>query len=387
MAFATVAAGVLAGLAVPAAAGILRVPISRMEVQHEELQDVQMMLGAASQLGAAPRSGAGSEVDIPLLNNRNIGYYGEIQVGSPGQVLTVVFDTGSANMWVPTAAGAVGKQRWYDNSASATHVSSPEVFHIRYGSGPVSGHFCRDAVTIGEVALSNYSFAEVSDTSGIRSWSRMPFDGILGLGFPELALGNGPPVMQALVESGQLEKPVFGFYLGDNSPGELVLGGVDPRHIVGDFTWTNVTDSGYWAVALDAVKLGDFLNISLSKNAVVDSGTSLLAGPEREVGAIALMLGAQKMQGLYVVPCEQDLPDITFTLGGKDFSLSGPDLVIQRVGSLCILGLQSIRLRTPMWILGDVFMRKYYVQFDWGQRRVGFALASTGGAGNSTNLV
>jgi len=162
---------------------------------------------------------------------------------------------------------------------------------------------------------------------------------------------------------------------------------VDPRHIVGDFTWTNVTDSGYWAVALDAVKLGDFLNISLSKSAVVDSGTSLLAGPEREVGAIALMLGAQKMQGLYVVPCEQDLPDITFTLGGKDFSLSGPDLVIQRVGSLCILGLQSIRLRTPMWILGDVFMRKYYVQFDWGQRRVGFALASTGGAGNSTNLV
>merc|ERR1712151_814264 len=99
------------------------------------------------------------------------------------------------------------------------------------------------------------------------------------------------------------------------------------------------------------------------------------------------MLGAQTMQGLYVVSCWQKLPHITFTLGGQDFALSGDDLVLQRVGSLCVLGIQSIKLRTPMWILGDVFMRKYYVQFDWGQRRVGFALASTGGDQNSTNLV
>jgi len=387
MAFAAVAAGVLAGLAAPAAAGILRVPISRMEVQHDELQDVQMLLGASSQLGAAVRSGEGSEVDIPLLNNKNTGYYGEIQVGTPGQALTVIFDTGSSNLWVPNAAGAWGRQRWYDTNASATYVASADDFHIRYGSGPVSGRFCRDTLAIGEVALSNFSFAEVSDTSGIRGWSRMPFDGILGLGFPELAMGHGPTVMQALVESGQLERPVFGFYLGDNSPGELVLGGVDPQHIVGDFMWTNVTDSGYWSVALEAVKVGDFLTISLSKTAVIDSGTSLLAGPQREVKAIAVMLGAQTMEGFYVVPCQQELPSISFTLGGNDFTLSGEDLVIQRVGMLCVLGLQSIRLHTPMWVLGDVFMRKYYVQFDWGQRRVGFALASTSGAQNSTNFV
>merc|ERR1712039_387347 len=160
---------------------------------------------------------------------------------------------------------------------------------------------------------------------GLRGWRKMPFDGILGLGFPELALGDGPPVMQALVESGQLEEPVFGFYLGDSGPGELVLGGVDPNHFVGDFTWANVTDSNYWAVNLDAVKLGDFLTISLSKTAVVDSGTSLLAGPQREIQAIALMLGAQ------------ELPNLSFTLGGKDFSLSGEDLVVQKVGAVCLL--------------------------------------------------
>merc|ERR1719215_13402 len=281
----------------------------------------------------------------------------------------------------------MGKQQWYETSESSTYVLSTETFQIRYGSGPVTGHYCQDTIAIGELALTNFSFAVVSDTSGMSGWSTLPFDGILGLGFPELASGNRTTVMQALVESGQLGEPVFGFYLGDNSPGELVLGGVDPRHFIGDFTWVNVTDPNYWAVTLDAVKLGDFLKISLTKTAVVDSGTSLLAGPPREVEAIALMLGAQLMQGLYIVSCLQELPKITFPLGGKDFSFNAEDLLIQRIGFMCILGLQSIQMQKPMWVLGDVFMRKYYVQFDWGQRRVGFALASTSSDQNSTNLV
>lgn len=39
------------------------------------------------------------------------------------------------------------------------------------------------------------------------------FDGILGLGFPDLAVEGVQPPLDALVAQGLLEKPVFSFYL------------------------------------------------------------------------------------------------------------------------------------------------------------------------------
>lgn len=39
------------------------------------------------------------------------------------------------------------------------------------------------------------------------------FDGILGLGFPILAVGGVRPPLDTLVDQGLLDKPVFSFYL------------------------------------------------------------------------------------------------------------------------------------------------------------------------------
>jgi len=367
--------GLWLGLLPFAAGELVRFPLKKLELNYQEVLE-SIHLGAerrASLLGSSSGS-------VVINDYMNAQYYGEIEVGTPGQKEQVIFDTGSSNLWVPSKKPWLSGHSIYSHGKSSSYHANGTVFKIQYGSGPVSGVYSADAVAIGSLRLQDFTFAEVDDTSGLGLGYRMgKFDGILGLGWDSISVGGVPTVMKALVDSKQLPEPVFAFYLGNNQPGELVIGGVDKKHYTGEFGFVPLSSETYWQVALDDAKIGD-ASVSSTKSAIVDSGTSLLAGPSAEVKAIAEKLGAKTVMGReYTVDCSKDLPELTFVLGGKEYSLKKEDLILQQSGSQCVLGLMGVDVpapRGPLWILGDVFMRKYYVQFDWGQKRLGFALAA-----------
>jgi hypothetical protein len=206
----------------------------------------------------------------------------------------VVFDTGSANLWVPSTQCSILNiacylHAKYDAAASRTYAPDGREFEIQYGSGALSGFLSRDVLSIGGLEVQDQVFAEaVSEPS--LAFIAAYFDGILGLAFPEISIskargrgGRGgaacpppprsekkkkgayvpppplrrsPPLLvspspptrmqvptpfQNMVDQGLVEEPVFSFWLnraaGEEPGGELVLGGVDPDHFRGEHVW------------------------------------------------------------------------------------------------------------------------------------------------------
>jgi C1A family cysteine protease len=323
---------------------------------------------------------ASGSADITIQDFQNAQYYGSVEIGTPPQTFNVVFDTGSANLWVPNSkVGLVGLLKHKYNSAkSSTYVKNGTAFNIRYGSGPVSGIWSNDKVTLGNLEVPKQPFAEVENAKGLGlAYGVGKFDGILGLGWNSISVDGVPTVFGNLVSGGSLAAPEFAFYLGNQQPGTLVLGGTDASHYTGDFSYVPLAGEDYWRVALDGIKIKG-ASQTTCKTAIVDSGTSLLAGPKDDVAKIAKLMNAKSLMGKeWTVDCSADLPDITFTLGGKDYTFAKKDYTIQS-GSTCLFAMMGIDVpapRGPLWILGDVFMRKYYTVFDWGNKRLGFATA------------
>merc|ERR1712098_219301 len=117
----------------------------------------------------------------------------------------------------------------------------------------------------------------------------------------------------------------------------------------------------------------------------VDSGTSLIAGPTDIVKAIAKKVGITFLPVVNeaIIDCgkRDSLPDISFTIDSDVYTLSAYDYVIEvtEAGqSECLFGFMPMDLPAHLagsFILGDVFIRKYYTHFDYDNERVGFALA------------
>lgn len=280
--------------------GLLRVGLKK-----RKLVEINRLSGTSE--GASPRiyrlgdDSGGSDTDIIALKNYlNAQYYGEIDIGTPPQKFTVIFDTGSSNLWVPSVKCYFSVSclfhKKYRSSRSSTYKKNGKPAKIKYGTGAISGFFSQDYVKLGDLIVKNQDFIEATSESSI-TFLVAKFDGILGLGFQEIAVGNAVPVWYNMLNQNLVKDPVFSFWFGkddDEEGGEIVFGGVDPDHFKGNHTYASVTRKGYWQFDMGDVLVGGRTTGFCAKgcSAIADSGTSLLAGPTAVVAQINHAIGA-----------------------------------------------------------------------------------------------
>ncbi|KAM9111187.1 renin [Megaptera novaeangliae] len=328
---------------------------------------------------------------VVLTNYLDTQYYGEIGIGTPPQTFKVIFDTGSANLWVPSTKcsplyTACEIHSLYDSSESSSYVENGTEFTIHYGSGKVKGFLSQDLVTVGGITVTQ-TFGEVTELPLIP-FMLAKFDGVLGMGFPAQAIEGVTPVFDHILSQRVLKEDVFSVYYSRNSHllgGEIVLGGSDPQYYQENFHYVSVSKTGSWQIRMKGVSVrSTTLLCEEGCMVVVDTGASYISGPTSSLRLLMETLGAKELStDEYVVNCNQvpTLPDISFHLGGRAYTLTSADYVLQdpyNSDDLCTLALHGLDVPPPtgpVWVLGASFIRKFYTEFDRRNNRIGFALA------------
>jgi len=321
-------------------------------------------------------------------------YLSNITVGTPPQRFTIVPDTGSSNLWVidttcnTQACRGYPQSGWtknrYDRSRSTTFVNDGRPFSIQYGSGSCRGNLGVDTVGFASMSIMNQMFGYSTTIADVFGYQ--PHDGIMGLGWPDLAVDQVVPPVQNLLP--QLDMPLFvawldlkGLVFGDSQGGLMTYGALDMDHCDANVDYVTLSSRTYWQFTMGGYTMGSESN---TRNAEVisDTGTSWIGLPQADMTAIVRATGARydAQNQLYYLPCTTTgLPDMVLNIGGKQYPIPSPEYVedLELGGGNCAITFFAFNGGGfgPAWILGDTFIRQYCNVYHVGDGKIGFAKA------------
>lgn len=414
--------------------GVADVVISRLHPQRSLLQRILLVAAVVAGQISLVEAGPSNEVYTVQIRKQSIAvmkqqtlvgektaYYGTLSVGSPvAQNFTVIFDTGSGHLILPTTSclsEACASKRRFDRKASQTAV---EVDHhgaavpagslqrdqlaITFGTGQVKGQFLEDLVCVGDT-VQHCTKVDIVLATDMTSdpFNEFDFDGVLGLGLGRLSLTPGFSFLQSLLIQSPGLTSEFAVFLSENDAvvaSEISFGGRREERQASPVQWTPVADPelGYWQVRIEAVTIGDHkLDIcdQVECRAILDSGTSLMGVPRSVLAPVHRLLARAVPEGADVDCRGFPGAQVTFQLfggfsldvGPRDYSRAAPAAMAIVGGAagetrnFCRASLLPVSMqmltgaKTAVFIFGEPLLRRYYTTFDWGARRVGFALA------------
>merc|ERR1711957_798572 len=320
---------------------------------------------------------------IPLKNYRNTQYVGEIAIGTPKQVIPVIFDTGSANLWVTPSLckdDSCTSHISFNRNKSSTWKKVGLGVEVAFGTGEIAGEINSDQFGLGSIQIKDQKFGEILKENG-DVFAAGKFSGILGLAYPSMAAYNQTPVFDSIMNQKLLEHNIMTFYysLNEDTDGQISLGFIDDKKYHGKIYYYDVIDKYYWTISLTDIRYnGESLGICGGGcKAVVDTGTTLNTGPSGDI-----------MKLLNKIPVENDCSGygkagvISYIFGSQQYDLKVDEYIMKTevhgkdACRALMMPLDVPSPHGPVWILGDVFMQKFYTVFDRDTNKVGFAQSS-----------
>ena len=317
-------------------------------------------------------------------------------IGTPPQTFTVLLDTASAYIFIPSTQcdhSCWGAYR-FDGSKSSTFTVVPTGAVSQTSRGTiVDGVLCAETIALGPFSADNVTFVLAN---AMRQTTYERFEGLVvrstqGLGFPELN-NNIPTFIDKLMEQGLITQRVFCIYLSTSSfienqydqQSQVVIGEVDTQFADGELEYIPLSGTpAFWSVKLGDVTVGARSITQNTGIAIFDSATPTIVVPNTYWPAMFEALNAERGCGTnnienYVCDCKEflvsDYPTFSLILGKSTFTLEPERYLLEKDG-VCKLLMKPGD--APYWVLGHVFLRKYYTVYDMDQARIGLALASS----------
>ncbi|KAK2847023.1 hypothetical protein Q5P01_010022 [Channa striata] len=348
-----------------------------------------------------------------LQGDSGRGYYIEMLVGTPGQKLNILVDTGSSNFAV-AAAPHPFITHYFSTALSSTYRSTGRTVSVRYTQGNWEGELGTDYVAIPQgpngTTIINIAAILSSDDFFLPG---INWQGILGLAYPILARPDSSvePFFNSMVR--QLGIPdVFSLQMcgaglsasstADPAGGSFIMGGAEPSLYRGPLWYTPIIEEWYYQVEVLKLEVGDH-NLDLDcreynmDKAIVDSGTTLLRLPVNVFNAVVEAITRSSLEfssGFWdgtKLACWMKgedpwrfFPKLSIYLRATNSSQSFrvtilPQLYIQLITDVdgvmdCFrFGVTS---SSNGLVIGATVMEGFYVVFDRAHRRLGFALSN-----------
>ncbi|KAF8200694.1 acid protease [Pholiota molesta] len=349
--------------------------------------------------GEVLRRRALSPTSEPLADfflGTDLQWFGNISVGTPPQVLTVVFDTGSSTLeFASTLCGGSCAQVEFDASKSSTFVDGGRTSSITFATGvgvdPVIGsnykltlRSGKDTVSVGGLSATGVSLFLI--TNQTAKFNIDPFSGIQGMG----ATAQG--IFAALINNGL--PSLFSLYLTPQAVGnaELTIGGTDNSKFTGKLdTLPSQTAAPTWQLESPGISVNGQTTsvLSTSRTIIFDSGTSNVLFSTDTANAIYALISPNikpnpAEAGTYGIACNliSTLPaviDIAFvSQSGTPFNLTIPssELSVGPFAANPTLCQTLINAFDGLELVGGSLLKHYYSIWDVGGKRLGFAPAA-----------